>query len=531
MTLTNATPRYQPATFTRKALCFVLAHGILGLPMAHAAIIDVDSLSDTTAPSACTLRDAIESANTDAAVGGCAAGSLVDTITFDGLTTPATIQLTNGQLTIKTPMNIQGPGQDQLTIDAGGLSRVISIDSWAPDTPDTDIDVSIDGVTVSGGLIPNASIPFEGYNGAGIESLENLTLSNVTISGNTATTDGAAGGLYIFRGIATITDSTITNNSSYWAGAGIDVGKATLNITDSFVTNNHTQNGDGAGINVWGGTLNLLRSTVSGNTAEGDFKGGGGIYARGLPFGATARRADISIINSQISQNTAPGGGALKVSEFATVSISNSTLTANTANGTGNFDAGGAIDANSNGKSGDEGYTITIVNTTISGNSATRGGAINTTGGILTINHVTMTDNSASEGTFGAVGGLVVGSGSNIDMSNSIIANSTGADCEDKFAALASNINNLIEDGTCATDAVNLVTGDPLLGPLQDNGGLTPTHALLTGSPAIDAGDSTECAAKDQRGIDRNSASCDIGAFEIEEAGDDIFMDGFETTL
>ncbi len=57
---------------------------------------------------------------------------------------------------------------------------------------------------------------------------------------------------------------------------------------------------------------------------------------------------------------------------------------------------------------------------------------------------------------------------------------------------------------------------DALLGPLADNGGQTSTHALLAGSPAIDAGDDGACPAEDQRGEPRPSgAGCDVGAFEL----------------
>ena len=56
---------------------------------------------------------------------------------------------------------------------------------------------------------------------------------------------------------------------------------------------------------------------------------------------------------------------------------------------------------------------------------------------------------------------------------------------------------------------------DPLLGPLQNNGGPTDTQALGAGSPAIDAGDPATCSATDQRGVARpQRARCDIGAFE-----------------
>jgi hypothetical protein len=104
-----------------------------------------------------------------------------------------------------------------------------------------------------------------------------------------------------------------------------------------------------------------------------------------------------------------------------------------------------------------------------------------------------------------------------LHLKNSIVAASpSGGDCVD-FGLLTTNTNNLIEDSTCDP----AVMGDPLLGPLADNGGSTETMALGFGSPAIDAGDDASCAATDQRGTTRpkdgdgdGTAYCDIGAYE-----------------
>ena len=98
-------------------------------------------------------------------------------------------------------------------------------------------------------------------------------------------------------------------------------------------------------------------------------------------------------------------------------------------------------------------------------------------------------------------------------MKNSILANSAGGgDCYNS-GSISTNSHNLIEDGTCSPD----YTGDPLLGPLVDNGGPTETMALLPGSPAINAGDNATCEVTDQRGVSRPQAGrCDIGAYEYE---------------
>jgi hypothetical protein len=107
-------------------------------------------------------------------------------------------------------------------------------------------------------------------------------------------------------------------------------------------------------------------------------------------------------------------------------------------------------------------------------------------------------------------------------LTNTIIANSgSGGDCFNDTSTLnAASSNNLIQDSLVACGLTNGVNGDiigqdPALGALANNGGFTQTHALLAGSPAIDAGTNTGCPATDQRGITRpQGARCDIGAYE-----------------
>jgi hypothetical protein len=108
-----------------------------------------------------------------------------------------------------------------------------------------------------------------------------------------------------------------------------------------------------------------------------------------------------------------------------------------------------------------------------------------------------------------------------LNLQNTIIAGSTGGDCMLFLGApIGTNSHNLIQDGSCSP----MLSGNPMLGPLQNNGGTTPTMALLPGSPAIDAGDDSVLGsplflASDQRGAGfprQSGAHVDIGAFEFQ---------------
>lgn len=161
----------------------------------------------------------------------------------------------------------------------------------------------------------------------------------------------------------------------------------------------------------------------------------------------------------------------------------------------------------------------TLTNVTISGNAVVgggKGGGIEN-GGILSLTNVTISNNSAPLGggisNNASVGGFV-------SLVNLIVANSTGGDCTGTFNSLGHNIAG---DSTCAfSGSGDRNATNPRLGPLLANGGSSATHALWTGSPAIDAGDSGRCPSNDQRSIARPQdgngngvATCDIGAYEL----------------
>ncbi|WKZ47134.1 MAG: sortase [Anaerolineales bacterium] len=231
------------------------------------------------------------------------------------------------------------------------------------------------------------------------------------------------------------------------------------------------------------GTLTVTDSAISDNSATGY---GGGVFNLG----------NLTVTNSTLSGNSAIWGGGINNSR--TLTVTNSTLSGNSAGNTG-----GGID---------NGSTLTVANSTLSGNSAGDDGGGIYNDGFLSLVSVT---NSTLSGNSATNGGGIFGMMSTLNYSNTIIANSTGGDC---FSSIGTNVNNLVEDGSCSAG----LSGDPNLGPLADNGGPTQTHALQSTSPAIDAGNAATCAAApvsnlDQRGVTRpQGAVCDIGAYESD---------------
>ncbi|MDG4594843.1 MAG: C25 family cysteine peptidase [Candidatus Contendobacter sp.] len=236
------------------------------------------------------------------------------------------------------------------------------------------------------------------------------------------------------------------------------------------------------------------------------------------PFSlASSNRRRVRFNQITITGGYVPGqaGGGIE-SQGGTLRVTNSTITGNHA------DTGGGI---SNCSTNCE---LILENSTISGNRAdsSYGGGIRV-GGTATIDSSTIVDNQACS----ACGGALAVTSGNATVTNSILANSTDGssnvpDCAFPVggATVTDGGYNLVQDpGRCSfTNGVNnnIVGQDPQLDSLASNGGPTQTHALLPGSPAIDAGSTT--LTTDQRGVDRpQGAADDIGAYEVgPPAGD-----------
>jgi hypothetical protein len=291
-----------------------------------------------------------------------------------------------------------------------------------------------------------------------------------------------------FGGTLTVTNSTITGNFAIDDdGGGVANYDGTIIITDSTISGNGVFLGDGGGVANLQGTVTITNSTILDNSVEYD---GGGVSNSGT----------LTVTNSTIAGNDADRGGG--VSNSGTLTVTNSTISGNTANGGGGVSNSG---------------TLTVTNSTISGNTAIfydGGGGVENFGGTCILARTLVSGNTAP--------------------TRPEIVNDTRSG-----TVLADNHNLFGVDGIAgvegfspgATDVVppaGVLLPDILNPTLAFNGGLTQTHALVPGSPAIDTGgplclDATGAPLlADQRDKPRlmdgdgdGTAACDIGAFEF----------------
>ena len=393
-------------------------------------------------------------------------------------------------------------------------------------------------------------------NGGGITNygaslgIATTQLSNSTLSGNTVSEWGggvqnsaSSGG----RANLTLTNrSVITGHQNALSGGGVSnvavYGSTTaMTMTNSTISQNSSQSGGGVNnYALFGGsqTHTVTNSTISGNTTTGP---GSGINS----FFLFSDSLSLEVTNSAVTGNStgAYGGGLYSGSIYsapASIAIKNSTISGNQAGS----DGGGLY-----AYSYDSSIQLTLSNSTISGNKAVRdaGGISNYAYGSqlnkITVVNSTVTNNSADSDNDGLGDGGGIYSNTPLTMTNSIVAGNfdtpnnagPGKIHPDAHNQVMGNATNLVGNtsgitGTLGTGS-DIVTGTLGLGPLADNGGPATasgappfTHALLEGSPAIDAADAIVCAAPpinslDQRGQPRPGAEtlgCDIGAYEFQ---------------
>jgi hypothetical protein len=389
-----------------------------------------------------------------------------DTINFDP--SVSIVTLTTAELTISKSITISASPQ-MVTVERASQTE-FRIFHVMPGHS-----VEINGLTIYGGHIT-------GGNGGGIlNDNSTLTIAHCTVWANTIVSassgNNSGGGIYN-SGTMTLNQVSVNTNNAVWGG-------------------DPTHIPSGGGISNTG-TMIIIAGTVQGNMG---FYSAGGIYNTGM----------ITITSSTISNNQtgnpghfgAIGGGIVN---DGTMTIQDSTISGNTALGgdiVGGY--GGGISGNNN----------TITNSTITANSALRGGGVAGGGNIA---HTTFSNNSAS------IAGGALYLTSSLELGNTILkAGASGVNIFNNGGSLITHGYNV-----CSDNGSGLLNGpgdqintDPMLGPLQNNGGQTFTHALLPDSPAIDAGGPkfTPPPYYDQRGPVfwrlRNDR-IDVGSFEVQ---------------
>lgn len=264
-------------------------------------------------------------------------------------------------------------------------------------------------------------------------------------------------------------------------------GTITVTISDLAVqggANAAPSGAPGGGLRAGPGTRARLDTVVLRDNLAA---GGGGLAALG---------AEVLMANSTVSGNSAEDGGGVLVAENAVLALTNSTLSGNTAQANG-----GGLRVLS--------ATVTLHNVTVAANSAGLAG-----GGV-----------AAGPASFGGANSLLAG---NLDLDDG-----QSPDCSGTLVSLGYNLLQSASGCTLAGDpSGNQVGVDPLLGPLQLNGGSTATQALPGGSPAVDGGNPAGCVdtqghllTRDQRGLPRPAGlACDVGAFEFVQLDYRVWM-------
>ncbi len=492
-------------------------------------VTKIEDTNDGVCDADCSLREAVV-----LAVSG-------DTVVFSSLfNSPQTILLTLGQIAIDKNLTITGTGPDLVDVSANLAGRVFNISG--------NVNVTITGMKLRDGRV---GVDINDARGGAILFLNtalnggNLNLSNMELTNNIAviktppTQFGYGSAVYCLGPTMTLANVNVHHNGDL--GCAITSDYSVVTITDSQLNNNrcganaltlNIQNiivQGNAGLGIGGGNLILVNSQVISN-------GGRGV---GVGFGLST---NVTIENSIISGNSDRGldNSAIAVVRDTVISnnfssgilntgtmyISNSAITGNRAA------QGGGIHSYASASK------LFITNSTISGNIAGpsiylgRGGGIylgidsepGATGRLVLVNSTVSNNQSTDRG-----GGIRINDSGTSSISNSIIAgnisnNTPDQDVSGVFTSQGSNLIG-ITTGSSGWIASDLLNVQPMLGLLADNGGLTMTHALLPGSPAINAGNNSVAIdpqtqaplTVDQRGFLRfYGGTVDIGAFEVQ---------------
>jgi parallel beta helix pectate lyase-like protein len=331
-----------------------------------------------------------------------------------------------------------------------------------------------------------------------------VALNDVNATAGVASDASGGGGIYSTGGVAlldaTVSDCAVSTSGTTPARGGAIRAMREVVLRGSRVSDNRAHaaqaDADGGGIHALY-VITAFQSTISGNTASGDgshYARGGGVFASGY----------LRFDDTTVSGNIADSGAGLYVgysSQFVSPSLTNVTISGNRASGA----AGGVLADRS----------IKVYNSTITGNTAVFdfGAGIYLSAGSAELHSTIVADNSTGDGL-------------------------NAADVAGHAGAFVDGAHNLIIASTIPVPVDTLVA-EPMLAALADNGGGVQTHALLRGSPAIDAGENPKGIYNDERGyVCPPAGQCqpaertvgpatDIGAFEYG-APDHIFGWGFD---
>jgi hypothetical protein len=402
-----------------------------------------------------SLREAVELANGTPGA---------DTVMFDAETfaSAQTVELLLGEIRITESLTISGPGRDLLTIDGRQESRIFNI-------TETEGDYTISGLTLTSGrtVTDNDTINHtlqHRQDGGAIRSMTDRTLElrDMTVRGSSTEGRIVSGGGVYSRGVLKVTNSTITGNHTGGVvsdGGGVR-GRSVI-LSNSTISENHTrgQFGDGGGVTAT--DLVASNATITGNSTRMGGRGGG------------ISAGSVTLIDSTVSKNTTMGkfgqGGGIRGSKIVTAI--NSTISGNIT-----------LDESATGAGiyGDDETEIILINSTVTQNivedTESKGGGIWNTDSTTLIHNSIVANNRAAGGS----PDIRPGSGQLL-LRYSLLGDNSGTSL---FEAQAAD-----GDGNLIGTSENPI--DPRLGPLQDNGGSTQTHAPVPGSPVIDAGNNT----------------------------------------
>ncbi len=474
---------------------------------ARAAAFVVNTLNDVfdgdCNAAHCSLREALSAAN---------AAPTDDLITFSVSGTIAPIGALPAILNASSAGSLNIDGGENITISGENSGRVFWVNSGG--------NLTLRNLTIANGVT--------GGDGGGVANFGALTVNTVTFLNNRA---AGGGGVANFNGATlNVVNSIFSRNAAVNGGGGLaNYAGGSATVEGSAFLENGADN-DGGGL--WNaGSLTVNTSLISANTANNGagIANFGALSVRDTPIarnltsivgkgGAIYNEGAATLTGTILDANQARSGGGVYAFGGGSMLIMKSAFTANRADMNGgavyNTDSSDVMIGNSTFADNEAGFagggvvnnaTLTVVNSTLAGNSAPNGGGLNVSG--------------------------------DATLQNTLIANSpSGGDCLGTLSG--ASYNNLISDIGAACSLTNGVNGN-LIGLAPNLGALTGAPAyfpLNAGSPAIDRGDNIACALapvnhESQNGVTRPidgdgdaSAVCDIGAYEAPDATPPIIV-------